>query len=519
MKLKTNSAQAANLLLFFFLFLLWGCKKEPQEPQESTPPSAVVQLLTAKTWKYYEYFTQYDQKSATVAYKIGKPVNQLDLSLNRVTFKTDKTYFEITQTGDTLKGTWTLSADEKRMEVKNAGGTFNSVIINLASNSFVWNDQNRDVYARMIPADYTVPTSVINSKLAGKKWMYVEYFTDYSRSASGLAFKRDKANNLMDLTRNRVLFNADGSVREIDQSGNLVPGTWSFITVGLSTATQTNNYLGTFQSILINLDDSTLVWYDQAHDRYGKMKVDTSQSTAPVSARGKLLTAKSWVYTEYFSNYTTPAAELSYKRDKTTNNPLNYSTYSTTFNLDGTYTETTGNGTIYNGTWQFLENETKLRTTSSSGTYTSQIIQLDSTGFIWFDADHKTFGKMQYSPGSPNYTINTTKLTEKTWIYYEYFNQYSTTQAALVYKRERDVNALDLKSNTTVFHANGTFNEYTENGQSITGTWQIINGNQLYTVNSLGTSFTSTIINLDDNSLIWYSPRENTYGKEIIKSN
>lgn len=504
-----------NLLFFFSLVTLFSCEKNIPDPVDPTTP--LEQLLTAKVWKYNEYFTQYSQQSATVSYKIGKPSNQKNLSPNRVSFKTDKTYYEVTESGDTLRGTWRFLNNETQLEVKNPTGTYLSNIIAVNSANFIWFDTQRDIYARMIPADFSQLPSVTSSKLTSKKWMYVEYFTDFSRSTTGLAYKSDKPNNLIDLSKNRVTYNADGSVTEINEKGNSVPGTWQFITVGTDIGTQVKNYVGTFQSLLVNLDDSTMVWYDPTSNRYAKMKIAPNDDGAVVSARAKLLTNKTWLYTEYFSNYSAASAELTYKRDKASANPTNLSANRTTFNLDGTYTEITNTGATINGTWQFLENETKLKTVYSGGTFTSEIIQLDSLNFKWYDATRNTYGKMEVSPYVPNYTINASKLTGKTWIYYEYFSNYSTAQSALIYKRERTSNALNLTQNTTVFNANGTFNELNENGQNVTGTWQIINGNQIRTDNSLGGTHIATLIALDDQNYIWYNPTTNTYGKSIVK--
>lgn len=504
-----------NLLTFCSMVFLLSCEKNNPDPVDPLTPAE--QLLTAKTWKYNEYFNQYAQASAKVAYKLGKPNNQSNYTQNRVSFKSDNTYFEITQTGDTLKGTWKLLNNDTQLEVKNTTGTFLSSIVTLNSTNFIWQDTQRDVYARMIPSDFSQAPSVTDSKLAGKKWMYQEYFTDFSRPETGLAFKRDKPVNLMDLGKNRVQFNADGTVVEIDEAGNSVPGTWKFIVIGTGMGTEVTNYRGVHQAALIHLDDSTLVWYDPETNRYGKMSVAPNDGTTAVSARAKVLTGKPWIYTEYFSNYTAPSAELSYKRDKASANPLDLAANRVTFNLDGTFTEITPAGTTLNGTWQFLENETKVKTVSSAGTRTANILQLDDAGYVWYDAANNRYGKMVVSPYAPNYSVTASQLTGKTWIYYEYFSNYSTLQSALIYRRERSANTLNLNGNTAVFNANGTFTEITENGQTVTGTWQIVNGNQLQTQNSLGGSHVATLIMLSDKSLIWHNATVNTYAKMVVK--
>jgi hypothetical protein len=506
----------ANLfLLALCVLILTACEKNIPKLQKSLTPAE--QLLTEKTWKYNEYFTNYSLSTAAVEYKLGKPNNLTDLSPNRVSFNADNSYSEITQQGDTLKGTWRLLQNDTQLEVKNSLGTFLSRLLLFNSTNLVWLDDQRNILARMIPADFNQLPSVTNSKLVGKRWIYQEYFTNFSRTETGLAYKRDKANNLIDLTKNQVQFNVDGSVIEIDEAGNSVPGTWRFITVGAVTGTEVSNYKGRFQAVLVHLDDSSMVWFDPGSDRYAKMSVAANDSQTAVSARARILVNKVWIYTEYFSSYSAPAAQLNYKRDKTTGNPLDLSPSRVTFNLDGSFTEITPGSTTLTGTWQLQENDTKLKTISATGTRTAEIIQLDSTSFTWYDETNNNYGKMNVSPYTPNYSIALGQLTGKTWVYQEYFSNYSSLQAAVVYKRERSVNALDINRNTTLFNTNGTFNEINEAGQAVTGTWQILNGNQLYTVNNLGGTHTATLIMLNEKSLIWYNTTANTYAKMVLK--
>lgn len=510
--MKTHFLLSASLC--FFIVLL-SCEKNVSAPVD--PSNPIEDVLTEKTWKYNEYFTNFSSVSAKVTFKIGKPNNQSDYGQNRVKFKLDKTYTEITQNGDTLKGTWKLLNNNTQLEVKNLTGTFLSTIIFLNSNSFIWNDEQRNIYARMLPEDFDATPSIDINKLTGKKWKYLEYFVDFALTKTALAFKIDKQNNFLDLSKNRVLFNSDGSVSEIDENGNSIPGSWKFINGGPVTGIKVNNYAGVFQSALIHLDDSSFVWYDLLNNRYAKMVVAKNETSAGViSTRTNLLCNKNWLYHEYFSNYNLPVAELSYKRDKATANTLNLTANRASFNQDGTYTEITANGATINGTWQFLENETKLKTVYSSGTNTSEIVQLDSTSFVWYDTTVKTYGKMRISSAS-QYTVNTSSLAGKSWIYYEYFKDYKTIQSSLVYKRERAFNNFNLGANMVVFNTDGSFNEVNENGLSFSGTWQILNGNKLYTNSVVGGANTATLIMLDNKNLIWHNETTDTYGKMVVK--
>lgn len=503
-------------LIFLCLFIC-SCEKSAIEDKIDllTPKE---ELLTASEWVYNEYFTSYDQSSARVSYKLGKPNSHLNLALNKVSFKKDRTYSEITSTGDTLKGTWQFLNGETELEVKNSSGSFRSKINVLNNINFTWHDIQRNIFARMLPSNYNQLPTISSNKLVGKTWKYSEYFTDFSLNTSRLAFKIDKPNNLIDLTKNRVTFNADGSITEIDEKGYTIPGTWKFISFGTEIGIEVNNYAGSYKSVFIYLDDSNYVWYEPNVNRYGKMTLASDGNSVVVSARAKALCSKTWQYTEYFSNYsiTSNEALLSFKREKPVNNSLNLMASRDTFRLDGTYTEVNENGITINGTWQLMENETKLKVVNSGGVYTSSILQLNDTSFIWHDEARNTYGKMSPISFVQNSSINVNQLVGKTWTYYEYFTNYTTNQSKIVYKAERPANLLNLRQNTVVFNSNGSFNETNELGQTLNGTWDIING-QLQTTTSTYGSFVANLVRLDDKNLIWHNPTLNTYGKLLVK--
>lgn len=304
-----------------------------------------------------------------------------------------------------------------------------------------------------------------------------------------------------------------------DKDGSVVAYLWSQVS-GPTLATI--NTPGSPSTIVNSLSSGTYVFQLMALDNKGAMGVKsvsvlTTDSAAIVSSTAKLLTNKTWLYTEFFSDYTNPSAELSYKRDKESNNPINLSAARVSFDSNGNYTEIAPDGSTIEGMWKLIDNGTKLRTVYNGGSNTSEIIQLDSTGFKWFDAANNTYGKMSDSPYSPGYSVDFTKLTGKTWVYYEYFSNYVTTQSALVYKKERVSNALDLTLNKVVFNADGTFNEINENGQAFVGTWQIINGNQVQTTINFR-STVAEVISLDNNNFIWKNANGNTYGKMVLKT-
>lgn len=107
--------------------------------------------------------------------------------------------------------------------------------------------------------------------LTSKTWIYDEYFTNYNSSNTILAYKRTKANNSINLSANRTKYNTDGTVSEINQNGQSVPGTWKFL--NNDTQIQVINSVGTFTSTIISLNENSLIWYDQSANggTYGKM--------------------------------------------------------------------------------------------------------------------------------------------------------------------------------------------------------------------------------------------------------
>jgi hypothetical protein len=73
---------------------------------------------------------------------------------------------------------------------------------------------------------------------------------------------------------------------------------------------------------------------------------------------------------------------------------MNLSLNKIKYNTDGTYQETTENGTIINGTWKFLNGESQTEVKNPNGTFTSSIISLFETSYIWHDQSVARYGKM-----------------------------------------------------------------------------------------------------------------------------
>ncbi|HJW16558.1 MAG TPA: hypothetical protein VJ499_05545, partial [Flavisolibacter sp.] len=114
-------------------------------------PKTKTELLTSVTWKYDEYFIDYDQPNTTLAYKLGKTNSIMDLRLNKVKFNADGTYSEVDETGKQLNGTWHFVNNETGTEVTNAKGTFTSNIEFLDKSHYEWYDLSSGRYSKMIP--------------------------------------------------------------------------------------------------------------------------------------------------------------------------------------------------------------------------------------------------------------------------------------------------------------------------------------------------------------------------------
>lgn len=135
-------------LLFYapiVTMIFLSCTKDKNEPKSKT------QLLTAHTWVYNEYFTNYNQANTILQYKKGKSNNMLNLSNDVLTFKADGTYSRIDYMGQPQSGTWQLLNNETQLSTIEGGVTHTSNIILLNGNTFVWHDIPFGTYAEMIP--------------------------------------------------------------------------------------------------------------------------------------------------------------------------------------------------------------------------------------------------------------------------------------------------------------------------------------------------------------------------------
>ena len=106
-------------------------------------------------------------------------------------------------------------------------------------------------------------------------------------------------------------------------------------------------------------------------------------------------------------------------------------------------------------------------------------------------------------------------LTSKAWVYDEYFTGYNTSSTLLAYKRGKANNSMNMSLNRVKFNSDGTYQEITESGQQLSGTWKFLNNETSTEVTNIEGVFTATIMVLNDSKYEWYNSTTGRYGKLI----
>lgn len=146
MKLKYK-----HFLLFFLPLFLICCKKEAEKKPDVIIPVTKTEMLTAVTWKYNEYFINYNQTNTVLAYKPGKPNNLYDLSKSKLNYYVDNTYEETLETGNKVFGNWKFIENQTKIEL-NINQKIILIRVNfLSATSFQWSANDSETFARMIP--------------------------------------------------------------------------------------------------------------------------------------------------------------------------------------------------------------------------------------------------------------------------------------------------------------------------------------------------------------------------------
>jgi hypothetical protein len=246
------------------------------------------------------------------------------------------------------------------------------------------------------------PTAAKNGRLSttasplelitSQTWVYYEYFTDFNNNPTNLVWKTNSSSNALNLALNQVQFFTNGTYTETDQNGTVYNGTWTFL--NNETQVQVNNPIGTFISTIQTLTSDRYEWLQDNNGNYGVM-VPQNQVIDTTGGKLQLLTEHPWVYTEYFTNFNQATPSLIWKPNKA-NSPLNLAQNWVKYETNGTYTEIDQNGTVYNGTWTFLNNQTQVQVSNPIGTFTSTIQVLGTDRYEWLSTDGITYGEMEH---------------------------------------------------------------------------------------------------------------------------
>ena len=135
------------ILSGIMLLGLISCSKDNDDDKVKTK----AELLSAHTWIYNEYFTNYNQTNTALVYKKGKSNNLINLAGDEITFKADGTFSRIDLMGQPKSGTWQLVSNDTQLSTVEGGVTHTSNIIVLDGNNFTFHDVPENVYAEMIP--------------------------------------------------------------------------------------------------------------------------------------------------------------------------------------------------------------------------------------------------------------------------------------------------------------------------------------------------------------------------------
>lgn len=96
-------------------------------------------------------------------------------------------------------------------------------------------------------------------------------------------------------------------------------------------------------------------------------------------------------------------------------------------------------------------------------------------------------------------------LSEKEWIYQEYYINTATTQL-LYYQKDRAIgNYANYDKSRLVYNADGTYTEVTLYGEIIAGVWKFTNNETQVQVSNPRGTFNTSIVLLDEQHFNWQS--------------
>ena len=269
-----------------------SCEKDEVPPAPTDPVDTIVlsekgKILTDTIWRYYEYYNDFQTTGSTLIWKTNRSVNTLDLHLNQVKFNKDGSYWEITEKGDSLKGSWHFINNETQIVV-NSTSTFTSDIRVLTANQFEWEVVNGTTYGVMMKRfPQSDNTKTVAQLLAGKKWKYETYFYNFPLASAELVWRIGKPNNTFTvLDQLTVEYKADGTSVETYKDGTVVNGTW-YLSNNDTHITVTPDGGMSFESEIKVLNETRFEWnrVDRDYYYYGEQIVADSTSGGGAARR------------------------------------------------------------------------------------------------------------------------------------------------------------------------------------------------------------------------------------------
>ncbi|MVT08846.1 hypothetical protein [Chitinophaga tropicalis] len=243
----------------------------PTGPGGGDTTSSMTRLLTDSIWRYYEYYQSYSDAASKMVWKKGRDYNTLNLLSYKVKFNTDHTYWEVTGSVDSVKGTWAFTDSETKISIKHNKGSYVYTVKLLGTNQFEWEDTNNKTYGLLLKRfPETERMKSWEQMLTFNTWKYDTYIKNYTKETADLLWRAGKTNPAVNMMSSRLTLKTDGSYQATTETGAIVSGLWEFGSgedqITLKPTGQTSYTL----SIKL-LNDTRLEWHRADNDTYGEM--------------------------------------------------------------------------------------------------------------------------------------------------------------------------------------------------------------------------------------------------------
>ncbi len=131
--------------VLLLVFAQIACNKETNKIITKTD------TLTAVTWKYQQFYKDYNQINTVLIYSIYKSNNLKDLSRNRIKYNSNNTYTETDENGTVTSGTWKFTDNEQTIELQANQTIMIKRLLVLDKTGFQWGTQDGNTVAVMVP--------------------------------------------------------------------------------------------------------------------------------------------------------------------------------------------------------------------------------------------------------------------------------------------------------------------------------------------------------------------------------